>query len=139
MSFKRWFRGQDGQAGMIRTFLPLLLLAAAEPAEFEPSAEHFTDAAACRVHLEGLVSEARGQDYAVVEGPYDLAEGDVRIHMIRAETNGHRIAEHRCLGTKLSARSWRHGMGKEEAEEPFTIDSVARKAEWLKKGSGEEQ
>ena len=124
---------------MIAAFLPLLALAAAEPAAFEPSAERFADAAACRSHLESVVKAARGQDYDVVEGPYAIADGDVRIHMIRAEADGHRIDEHRCLGAELSARSWRHSMGRSESDEPFTIESGARKAEWLKKGSGERE
>ena len=124
---------------MIRALVPLLLVAAAEPAAFEPSAERFVDAAACRTHLEGLASEARQQDFDAVKGPYAIAEDDVRIHMVRAEANGHRINEHRCLGAELSARSWRHSIGRAEADAPFTIESVARKAEWLKKGSGEEQ
>ena len=124
---------------MIRAFLPLLLIAATEPAEFEPSAERFADPTACRIHLEELAAEARQQDFDAVEGPYAIAEGDVRIHMVRAESDGHRIAEYRCLGADLSARSWRHGMGNAEADEPFTIESVAREAEWLKKRSGEEQ
>lgn len=115
-----------------------LLLAAAEPAEFEPSAERFADADACRAHLEGLVTEARQGDYAVVQGPYDIEAGDVRIHMIRAGEGGHRIFEHRCLGADLSSRTWLHSMASSE-EEPFTVESAARKAEWLKKGRGEEQ
>ncbi|HEY9553197.1 hypothetical protein [Allosphingosinicella sp.] len=122
---------------MIHTLLPLLALASAEPVEFKPSAERFADAATCRVHLEELVGEARGQDYVAVEGPYAIAEGDVRIHMVRAEGSGHRIREHRCLGAELGARDWPHGMGTGDAEEPFTIESVARKAEWLKQDGGE--
>lgn len=120
---------------MIAFLLPLLALAAADPeTPFVSSAEHFADAAACRGHLETLVAAARGQDYDIVEGPYAVAQGDVRIHMIRAEADGHRIDEHRCLGAVLSARTWRHSLGKAEADEPFTIESAARKAEWLKKG-----
>ena len=116
----------------------LLLLAAAEPAQFEPSPERFADAAACRSHLEGLVAGARQGDYVAVQGPYDLETGDVRIHMIRAEDGGHRIFEHRCLGSDLSARSWLHAMTA-SGDEPFTVESAARKAEWLKKRGGEEQ
>ena len=124
---------------MLHALLPLLALAAAGPeAPFVPSAERFADAAACRVHLEGVVGEARQQDYVAVEGPYAIAEDDVRIHMVRAEASGHRIDEHRCLGADLSARSWRHAMEGASAEEAFTIESVARKAEWLKKdGDGD--
>lgn len=123
---------------MIRALLPLLLIAAAEPAEFEP-AQRFADAAACRTHLEGLVEQARQQDFDAVEGPYSIAAGDVRIHMVRSEADGHRIDEHRCLGAELSARSWRHTISRAKADEPFTIESVARNAEWLKKGSGKEE
>src|SRR3546814_20907311 len=61
--------------------------------------------------------EARGQDYVAVEGPYAIAEGDVRIHMVRAEGSGHRIREHRCLGAELGARDWPHGMGTEIGRE----------------------
>ena len=122
---------------MIRAFLPLLLVAAAQPAEFEP-VQSFADAAACRAHLEGLVEQARRQGVDAVEGPYAIAAGDVRIHMVRAEADGHRIDEHRCLGGELSARSWRHTMRRGDADAPFTIESVARSAEWLKKGGKEE-
>jgi hypothetical protein len=118
---------------MNRTILLAVLLlaspAAAEEAKFEPAAERFADAAACRSHLEGLVAAAKGYD--AVRGPYPIAEGDVRIHMVRAEGSGHRIWEHRCLAEKLSARSWHHGM--EQPEEEFTVESAAKKAEWLKK------
>lgn len=123
--------------------LALLALAASdvhdpappEPAPFVPSAERFADAAACGARLLALVREARGQDYAAVEGPYAIAEGDIRIHMVRAEEGGHRITEQRCLGPALASRSWRHAM--EEADEPFTIESAARKAEWLKKDAAD--
>jgi hypothetical protein len=65
-----------------------------------------------------------------------MAAGDVRIHTVRAEGSGHRIAEHRCLAEKLSARSWSHAM---EAEvEEFTIESVLRTAPWLQKGRGKQ-
>jgi hypothetical protein len=58
------------------------------------------------------------------------------MHTIRAEGTGHRIFEQRCLAEKLSARTWRHAMEPEAA--PFTIESVARSAEWLKKPAGEQ-
>ena len=106
-----------------------LLLAASGEAPFEPSAERFADAALCRAHLQSIVTAAAGYD--AVRGPYDLAEDDVRIHLIRTEENGHRIWEHRCLGASLSARTWQHAMA--AAEDDFTIESVARNAEWLKK------
>lgn len=118
---------------MIRSLLPfaLLLIAATEPARFEPQPERFASAGACQAHLETLAGVARGQDYVAVQGPYAIGPGDVRIHMIRAEGNGHRITEHRCLDAALSARSWRHAM--EDDDKPATIESLARDAEWLKK------
>jgi protein involved in polysaccharide export with SLBB domain len=115
----------------------LFLLSGAE-APFEVSTERFADAAACEARLASLAGEARAGDYDAVEGPYRLGPGDIRIHMVRAEGSGHRIDEHRCLGSELSARSWRHSMEAAEAEEeaPFTIESVARSAPWLKRASG---
>jgi len=113
----------------------LLLVAAAAPESgetpFSPDPRVFADAAACKAHLARLAVEAQAGDFDAVEGPYDLAEGDVRIHTVHAEGRGHRIAEHRCLGAKLSTRSWRHAMEEEEPE--FSVESVARSAEWLKK------
>lgn len=103
--------------------------AAAEEAAFKPSPLTFPDAAACRAQLSGIVSSAQGYD--VVRGPYDLAAGDVRIHLVRAEDTGHHIWEHRCLAEVLSSRDWVHRM--EQTEEAFTVESAARKAEWLKK------
>ena len=64
-----------------------------------------------------------------------LVAGDVRIHFVRAEGAGHRIDEQRCLGERLSGRSWTHSMEPDEPE--FTVESVARTAEWLKKGAGQ--
>ena len=113
----------------------LLLLAAAaaaaDEAPFEPSAAVFADAAACRAELVRLADDARAKGYDAVEGPYDLAAGDVRIHSVIAEGPGHRIAEHRCLAEKLSGRSWTHSMAAAEPE--FTVESVARTAAWLNK------
>jgi hypothetical protein len=109
----------------------LLLLAAIEETPFEASAERFADAAACKAHLAAVAAGARGERYDAVEGPYEIAAGDVRIHMVRAEGPGHRIAEHRCLAEQLSGRSWTHSM--EFEEPPFTVESVARTAPWLKK------
>lgn len=110
----------------------LLLFAAATAGDlpFEPSAERFADAAACKARLAELSDSARRQDYDAVEGPYSIGAGDVRIHTVRAEGRGHRIAEHRCLAAELGARSWSHSLEPEEVE--FTIESVARSAEWLK-------
>lgn len=123
---------------MIRAFLPLplLLLAAAGEAPFQPAGARFPDAAACKAHLAALADAARGGTWEAVKGPYDLAADDVRIHMVRPEGSGHRIAEHRCLGAALDARSWHHSM--EAEEEAFTIESVLRTAEWLKKGRTEQ-
>ncbi len=108
--------------------------AGAEETPFEPSRDSFADAAGCTAHLAGLAAGARGRGYDAVEGPYVLAAGDVRIHTVRAEGSGHRIAEHRCLGGTLSSRSWTHGMAADEPE--FTVESAARAAPWLKKGAG---
>ena len=115
--------------------LILLLAAAAEETPFEAGAERFADAAGCKAHLATMAADARGGGYDAVEGPYELAAGDVRIHLVRSEGKGHRIAEHRCLAEKLSGRSWSHSM--EAEEEPFTVESVARSAPWLKKGAGQ--
>jgi hypothetical protein len=119
--------------------LAALLVAAApappaKEAPFEPSAETFADAAACKAGLANIVAGARLGPHAAVEGPYDIAPGDVRAHWIDIEGSGHRITEHRCLAEKLSSRTWRHSMDGSEAEEQVTIDTMAAKAEWLKKG-----
>ena len=119
---------------MLRLLLPLTLVAApalAEEAPFEPSGRVFADAAACKAHLGALVAEARRGSPAAVEGPYEIAAGDIRAHMVLVAGSGHRITEHRCLGDKLSARSWRHSIDPSEDEAPETIDSMA--AKWLKK------
>ena len=126
---------------MIRTLiaLPLLLAAApaaADEAPFEPSGAHFADAAACKARLAHLASEARGEGYEAVEGPYEVAAGDVRIHMVAVAGRGHRIHEHRCAGADLASRSWRRSMETDEPE--FTIESVVRTAEWLKQSRREE-
>ena len=114
--------------------LALLLLAAPE-ARFEPVGTTFADDAACRTALTSLVKKASGKGYAVAKGPYVVARGDTRIHLIRAEAKAHAITEYRCVSGALSTRTWRHSMAK--ADEPFTIESVARNAEWLKKRPGE--
>ena len=118
---------------MIRCLLPLplLLLLAAAEVPFDASGESFADAAACRARLVSLAGQATGKGYDAVEGPYEVARGDIRVHMVRAEGAGHRITEHRCLAEKLSARSWSHRMEDEQPE--FTVESVARDAPWLKK------
>ncbi len=121
--------------------IPMLLLAGAAAlgeAPFEPAPRSFANAAACRGFLAESAGEARDQGYDAVEGPYDVAAGDVRIHTVRAEGKGHRIAEQRCLDSALSGRSWRHSLeGMEEGvDEGFTVESVARSAPWLKKDAG---
>ena len=119
--------------------LAALLAAAPEEVPFEPSSERFADAAACRAHLGTLVARARGDEHEAVEGPYDIAAGDVRAHVVDIAGGGHRITEHRCFGGELSARSWRHSMGSGEEEEPETVESMAAKAEWLKKQPAKQQ
>jgi hypothetical protein len=124
--------------------LPLLLAAAAEPRaepddlpEFRPAAERFADAAGCRTHLVSLVRGARGQGFDAAEGPYDFEPGDVRAHAVRFEGSGHRIFEYRCLAERLGSRNWTRSMG--PPEEEFTVESVARRAPWLKNGGREQQ
>lgn len=117
---------------------PILLfaaapLAASEEVPFEPSASLFADAAGCKAHLAGSVAEARKAAHIAVEGPYDIAVGDVRAHVVLAAGSGHRITEHRCLAEKLSSRTWRHSTDGSEGDEPDTIETMAAKAEWLKK------
>ena len=118
--------------------LGLLLLAGAAGLDAETPFEArrgFADAAACKAFLATRAGDARGEGYDAVEGPYELAAGDVRIHTVRAEGRGHRIDEQRCLGPALSGRSWRHSLeDEEEGEETFTVESAARSAPWLKKG-----
>ncbi len=124
---------------MHRLILPLSLLIAAPalaaPGEtpFAASNRTFASAAACRTRLMEIVSEARQDNYVAIEGPYEVAAGDVRAHLVRISGSGHRITEHRCAGEKLSTRTWRHSMDGAEDEAPETIDSMAAKAEWLKK------
>jgi len=119
----------------------LLLVAAPGTAgygevQFVASADVFADASACRVRLEAEAGKAQAQRYDAVRGPYEIAEGDLRVHMVRAEGSGHRIWEHRCLGKDLSSRTWNHSM--EAADEEFTLESAAAKAEWLKKDASKQ-
>lgn len=127
---------------MIGWVLPAAVLLSAEPARadetpFEPAARSFADAASCAAHLGAVVADAGAQGHEAVRGPYAIAEGDIRIHMVRAEGSGHRIREHRCLGKALSGRTWHHSMA--SAGEAFTVDSIARKAEWLKQRAPQQQ
>ena len=120
----------------------LLLLASAAggldgETPFEASKRSFADAAACKAFLATRAGEARGEGFDAVEGPYELAAGDVRIHTVRAEGRAHRIDEQRCFGAALSGRNWRHSLEDGEGEEEaFTAESAARSAPWLKKGPG---
>ena len=98
---------------------------------FSASDQTFADAGACRDWLRAEAAKAQIERYDAVRGPYEIAEGDVRMHLVRAEGTGHRFWEHRCIGKELSSRSWEHSM--ETAEEDFTVESAARTAEWLKK------
>lgn len=112
-----------------------LLLLAGEAAWIERD-ERYADAKACVAGLTALAQGAAGEGYDAVKGPYPIADGDVRIHTVKAEGNGHRIHEYRCLAERMSARSWHHSM--EEAEDDLTIEAMARNAEWLKKGAPEQ-
>jgi hypothetical protein len=112
----------------------LAAAAAAEEVSFKDSERQFADAAACKAFLAAQAAEARDRGYDAVEGPYAVAAGDVRMHSVQAVGSGHRIQEQRCLGAKLSDRSWTHAMTADPQE--FTVESVAQTAEWLKKGGG---
>ena len=123
--------------------IALLVLAGAAAAAdfetpFEATSQSFADAAQCKAFLAARVGEARRQGFDAVEGPYEIAAGDVRIHTVRAEGQGHRIDEQRCLGAALATRSWRHSLEDEEdpGEDAFTVEAVARSAPWLKKDGG---
>jgi hypothetical protein len=124
---------------MHRLLLSLALLGAVSPllasgeVPFDPSGESFANPAACKARLAGIVADARGREHVAVNGPYDVAAGDVRVHAVVVSGRGHRITEHRCLAEKLSSRTWRHSMSGSESEEPETIESMAAQAEWLKK------
>ena len=129
---------------MRRLFLMLILsspsapLLASPEVPFEPSLESFAGADACRAHLAAFVAGARARGDAAAEGPYQVALSEVRAHAVVVSGSGHRITEHRCLAEKLSSRTWRHSMENAEAEETETIDSMAAKAEWLKKAPGKQ-
>ena len=129
---------------MRRLLLPLALSVTSAPlfaspvVPFEPSRESFAGADACRAHLAAFVAAARTRGDAAAEGPYQVAPSDVRAHAVVISGSGHRITEHRCLAEKLSSRTWRHSMENKEAEEAETIDSMAAKAEWLKKPAPEQ-
>jgi hypothetical protein len=116
--------------------LPLLALAGAalaDPPDFPPTAEHFSDAGACRGRLQLIVDAARSRSFDAVEGPYVVADADVRAHTVRADGFGHRIDEYRCAGADLSARSWLERLDR-SADGAYSIESLAT-AEWLEQGS----
>ena len=116
--------------------LPLVALAGAalaDPPDFPPAAEHFSDAGACRGHLQQIVDAARGESFDAVEGPYALADADVRAHTVRADGFGHRIDEYRCAGPDFSARSWLERIDR-SADGAYSIESLAG-AQWLEQGS----
>ena len=83
---------------------------------FEP-VRSYAHAGACRARLVADVAEARGAAVAV-EGPYEIAPGDVRMHRVDVTERGHRITEERCLAAALSRRSWLHEMRAEGAGDP---------------------
>ena len=83
----------------------------------------------CPAELGRLAGQARGEGAEAVEGPYEVAPGDVRIHAVHAEDGGHRIVEHRCEGGRVVSRSWtERGSGAEAAATP--IESLLRGARW---------
>ena len=113
--------------------------AAADETPFHPSSETFADANACRSRLAAMVAEQRRLPHVGTAGPYSIAPGDVRVHWVDVSGSGHRITEHRCLAEKLSGRSWRQSMDGSDGEAAETIETMAAKAEWLKKAPGQEQ
>ncbi len=125
----------------MRTLLPLVLLCLPAPllafdeAPFEPSRETFADEEGCTARLSAIAAAARAGEHVAVEGPYAIGPGDIRIHSVLVAGSGHRITEHRCLGAQLGSRTWTHVMDGSEDEGTETIDSMAAKAEWLKKPS----
>ena len=115
---------------------PLLAFASvalADPPDFSPAAEHFADAPACRGRLQQIVDAARGDGFDAVEGPYALADADVRAHTVRADGFGHRIDEFRCAGADFSARSWLERLDR-SADGAYSIEALAG-AKWLEQGS----
>lgn len=122
----------------MRFLVPLAFLSLAAPlmaadeVPFTP-VRSFADAAACRAHLGTLVADGRLNKLDAAEGPYEIAAGDVRAHLVLAGGSGHRITEHRCLGAKLDSRSWRHSMEGDDEGAPETIETMAAKAPWLTK------
>jgi hypothetical protein len=92
----------------------LALLAAAQPAAFD-----------CRAELEHAAEELRGQSYEAVEGPYEVSAGDLRIHAVAMEGNGHRIVEYHCEDGHLVSRSWIETMV-DAQDESWNRDSLER-------------
>ena len=115
---------------MFSLALALLFAApAAAPADgevpFEP-VRSYADAGACRAALVAHAAEARRAAVAV-EGPYEVAAGDIRMHRVDVSERGHRITEERCLAAALSRRSWLHEMREDEGDDPdspYTFERV---------------
>ena len=103
-----------------------VLLAAAEPGV----------AFDCRAELERVAAHARGQGYEAVEGPYEVTTGDLRVHAVVMEGNGHRIDEHRCEEGRVVSRSWHESL--EAADEgPWDSESLERIAGEISRGGPE--
>ena len=124
--------------GIVVLALAATPLGASSEVPFEPSRDSFADAAACKARLAGMVAAERLRPHTAVEGPYDIAPGDVRAHWVDVSGSGHRITEHRCLAEKMSGRSWRHSIDEREGEGADTIEAMAAKAEWLKKNKSDQ-
>ena len=114
-------------------------LAAADEVPFDASAETFGNPAACKARLIKMVAGARQESHAAIEGPYEIAPGDVRAHWVDLSGSGHRITEHRCLAEKLGSRSWRHSIVDGEGDGLETIEDMAARAEWLKKAPAQQK
>ena len=109
--------------------IPALLLAtlAAPAADFD-----------CHSELQRVAAEMRGQGYEAVEGPYAVSPGDLRVHGVFAEGDGHRIVEHRCARGRVVSRSWSESQAGSREEE-LTMDSLERIARRLYQRRGEQQ
>jgi hypothetical protein len=79
----------------------------------------------CRAELERVAAVARGEVYEAVEGPYEVGPGDLRVHAVVMEGNGHRIVEHRCEDGRVVSRSWTESMESDE-DAPWNSDSLER-------------
>lgn len=94
-----------------------------DAARFETVGDPFRTAARCQAHLAKLVAFFPQAGFEIARGPYTLEPSDVRAHAVRADAEGHVVAEYRCLGADLQARSWRQRLPGEGVR-PFTLEDI---------------